>query len=75
MPAGYYGYAPIPGVDDGQPVQTINQQKPWGKVAIFGGAALAIVVAGFTLGKIQWARANMNKTIDDASQIRMVESK
>lgn len=66
----YYGYEPLPGVDDGRPAEQLNQEKVWPRVALFAGAALLVAAAGFTLGKIQWARANMNKTIDQAADIK-----
>lgn len=66
----YYGYEPLPGTDDGKPVEQLNKEKAWPKILMFAGAALVIAIASFTLGMIQWARANMNKTIDQAVEIK-----
>ena len=70
-PPAYYGYQPIPGVDDGKPAEQLNKPQPLGRIIILAVAALALVASSFTLGKIQWARANMNHTIDQAADIRV----
>jgi hypothetical protein len=69
-PAAYYGYAPIPGVDDGKPAEQIAKPKPWGLIAGLAAVAAVLLGGGFAFGRIYNARVNMNMTIDQASDIR-----
>lgn len=70
-PAGYYGYAPIPGVDDGKPAEQISKPKPWGTIGVGAVALAALFGLGFSCGGIKWARGNMNRTIDQAADIKV----
>ncbi len=70
-PPAYYGYMPIPGVDDGKPVEQLNKPQPWSRIGLMALAVSVLSAGFFTLGKIQWARANMNHTIDQAADIKV----
>jgi hypothetical protein len=68
-PAAYYGYAPLPGTDDGTAAAPIEKPKPWGRIITVLLSAAVALGGGFVAGSSCAARKNYNMTIDQSGEI------
>jgi hypothetical protein len=67
--AAYYGYAPLPGTDDGTAAAPIDKPKPWGRIITFMLVGAVALGGGYICGRSCAGRENYNMTITQAGDI------
>jgi len=69
--AAFYGIGQVlPGSAEGVSDAPISKPKPWGRIGLVAGIALATFVVGNLFGGVYASRVEFNRTIDQAVTIR-----